>query len=337
MRALRNVGGVLLTLVLASIVSFVVLRALPGNAPRLIAGPLAPQETVDAIRSQLGLDRPLPVQYVKYIGDFVTLHWGFSYSNGADVTSVISARLPATLELAAWAFLFAVVGALIVATLASYRGGIFAGVAKIFSLIGLGTPQFWVALVLILILSSKFGILPGPSGRLSSFLTPPPKVTGLYSIDALLNGNFVVFSDAMAHLLLPAISLAIIPASFLTRLITANQLDVAKAPFVTVVRSKGVTRWQTHRRHVLHNALLPAISSAGMILATMITGSVLVEQVFAWPGIGQVLVQGIQRQDFAVVQAFVLLSAVLYVLTNSVADAVMSLVDPRMRTGRSAR
>lgn len=336
-RPIRTILGVLLTLILASMVSFVVLRAVPGNPARLIAGPLATEDAVAAIRRQLGLDQPLPVQYLKYVADFVTLHWGFSYSNGENVTTVMSSRLPATLELALWAFIFAVIGSLLVATLASYRGGILSGVAKIASLIGLGTPQFWVALVLILVFSSGLGILPGASGRLSSFLEAPPKVTGLYTIDALLSGQFVVFSDAMAHLLLPALSLAIIPASFLTRLITANQLDVARSPFVTVVRSKGVSRWQTHRRHVLHNALLPAISSAGMILAALITGSVLVEQVFTWPGIGQVLVQGIQRQDFAVVQAFVLLSAVLYVLTNSLADALMSLVDPRLRVGGGAR
>ncbi|MTD14150.1 ABC transporter permease subunit [Nakamurella sp. YIM 132087] len=332
-RPIRTVLGVLQTLILASVVSFVVLRAVPGDPARLIAGSLATEDTLTAIRSQLGLDQPLISQYFKYVGDFVTLNWGYSYSNGAQVTEVMANRLPATMELALWAFIFAVIGALVLATLSSYRKGIFAGVSKILSLIGLGTPQFWVALVLILVFSSGLGILPGASGRLTSFLQPPPKITGLYSIDALLSGQFVVFSDAMAHLLLPALCLAIIPASFLVRLITANQNDVAKAAFVTVVRSKGVTRWQTHRRHVLHNALLPAISSAGMILATMITGSVLVEQVFNWPGIGQVLVQGIQRQDFAVVQAFVLLSAVLYVVTNSIADGVMSLVDPRLRVG----
>lgn len=331
-RVARNLLGVLQTLVLASVVSFVVLRAVPGDAARLVAGPLATPDAVASIRAQLGLDQPLPVQYLTYVKDFVTLDWGFSYSNGADVTAVIATRAPATLELALWAFLFAAVGSLLVATLASYRRGAFALVAKLVALVGLGTPQFWVALVLILVFSSWLGVLPGSAGRLTSFLEPPPHVTGLYTLDALLAGQPIVFSDALAHLALPALSLAIIPGAFLTRLLTANQLDVSAASFVTVVRSKGVSRWQTHRRHVLHNALLPAISSAGMILATMITGSVLVEQVFSWPGIGQVLVQGIQRQDFAVVQAFVLLSAVLYVLTNSVADLAMTLVDPRLRT-----
>jgi len=332
-RIARHVLGVAQTLVLASIVSFVVLRTVPGDAARLIAGPLAADEAVASIRRQLGLDDPLPLQYVHYVRDFFTLQWGFSYSNGADVTAVMAARLPATLELALWAFVFAVVAALLIATVASYRRGTVGALATFGSLVGLGTPPFWVALILILVFSSGLGILPGSSGRLTGFLDAPPQVTGLYTIDALLAGQPVVFSDALAHLVLPAVSLAIIPCSFLVRLLTANQTDVAAAPFVTVVRSKGVSRWATHRRHVLHNALLPTISSSGMVLATMITGSVLVEQVFNWPGIGQVLVQGIQRQDFAVVQTFILLSAVLYVLTNLAADVVMSLVDPRLRVG----
>jgi len=340
--ALRRGGGALLgvlaTLLLASVVSFVVLRAVPGDPARLIVGPLATPDVLAGVRTQLGLDDPLWLQYLRYVRDFATGQWGYSYSNGADVTAVMAARLPATLELALWAFLFAVVGALVVATVASFRGGAVAAAAKVVSLIGLGTPQFWVALVLILVLGSGgLGVLPGPSGRLTSFLEPPPHVTGLYTVDGLLAGQPIVFSDALAHLALPAISLAIIPGAFLTRLLTANQLDVARAPFVTVVRSKGVSRWAAHRRHVLHNALLPSVSSAGLVLASLITGSVLVESVFNWPGIGQVLVQGIQRQDFAVVQAFVLLSAVLYVAANTVADLAVALIDPRLRVSGGSR
>ncbi|WP_432561389.1 ABC transporter permease [Kineococcus sp. SYSU DK003] len=331
-RIARQVLGVLQTLLLASIVSFVILRAVPGDAARLIAGPLAAPEAVASIRAQLGLDDPLPVQYLNYVSDFVRLDWGFSYSNGADVSAVIGARLPATIELSLYAFVFAIVGALFLATVASYRGGPIGMVSKVLSLVGLGTPQFWVALVLVLVFASGLGVLPGSEGRLTGFLQPPPHVTGLYTVDALLAGQVVVFSDALAHLVLPAVSLAIVPGAFLTRLLTANQADVSRASFVTVVRSKGISRWTTHRRHVLHNALLPTIGSSGMVLASMITGSVLVESVFNWPGIGQVLVQGIQRQDFAVVQTFILLSAVLYVLANLLADVVMAIADPRLRT-----
>jgi peptide/nickel transport system permease protein len=330
-RILLQLSGVVQTLILASLISFVILRLLPGDPARLIAGPLASEGALATINSQLGLDQPIWVQYITYLGNFVTGDWGFSFSNGADVSAVIVSRLPATLELALFAFVFALAGALIVATLASYRKGVFAGIAKGASLIGLGTPPFWLALILILIFSVGLKALPGPSGRISSFLSPPPQITGLYTLDSLLTGNVVAFSDALAHIILPAIALSILPWAFLTRLLTANQTDIVPAPFVTVVRSKGVSRWRTHRRHVVHNALLPAISSSGMILATLITSSVLIEQTFDWPGIGQVLVQGIQRQDFAVVQVFILLSAFIYVGANLVADLVLEFADPRLR------
>lgn len=332
---LRQVLGVLQTLLLSSIISFAVLRLLPGDPARLIVGPLAGQAALDAVREQLGLNDPVIVQYLDYVGGFLTGNWGYSYSNGADVTAVLAARLPATIELALYAFLFALVVAIVVATIASYRRGIVGALAKFFSLIGLGTPPFWLALVLLLVFSVNLKVLPGPSGRLTSFLQPPPTITGLYTVDALLTGNVVAFSDALAHLVLPAIALAVIPCAFLTRLLTANLEDAARGAFVTVVRSKGVSRWSTHTRHVLHNALLPTVSSSGVVLAALITGSVLVEEIFDWPGVGQVLVQGIQRQDFAVVQTFILLSAVIYVLVNLLVDVVVGFVDPRLRLQRA--
>jgi peptide/nickel transport system permease protein len=335
MRTLRRIGsqafGMLQVLILASMVSFLVLRAMPGDPARLIAGALASEEAVNAIRSQLGIDRPLWEQYSRYIADFCSGNWGYSFSNGAQVSDVLATRFPATLELALYAFVFALVASAVIATWGAYRRRKAMLVGKLASLVGLGTPPFWLALALILIFSNTLKIMPGPSGRLSSYWPAPPTVTGLYTIDTLLIGDFAGCSDALAHLILPAAALAFLPGAFLTRLMTANQLDVASSPFVTVVRSKGISRWVTHRRHIVHNALLPTISSAGMILAQLITGSVLIEQLFNWPGIGQVVVLGIQRQDFAVVQVFILISAVIYVLANLAADIVMEISDPRLR------
>ncbi|MBF0817169.1 ABC transporter permease [Microbacterium paludicola] len=329
-----QIGGALLTLVLASVLSFVILRMLPGDPARLIVGPLASDAAVEAMRVQLGVEQPIFQQYASYIGGFLTGQWGFSYSNGADVATVISMRLPATLELAIFAFVFAVAGALVVATLATYLRSWAAGLSKTLALVGLGTPPFWLALVLILVFAVNAGVLPGPEGRLSRWLAPPPFVTGLYTIDALLAGDLVVLSDALAHLVLPAIALGAVPWAFLVRLLTANQLDVMSASFVVVVRSKGKSRWSAHTRHVVHNALLPTITSGGVILATLITSSVLIEQTFDWPGIGRVLVEGIQRQDFGIVQVFILLSAFIYVGANLVTDFILELVDPRLRVQR---
>lgn len=334
-RILRDIGGLLLTLLLASGVSFIVLRVLPGDPAKLIVGPLAGESAVEAVRAQLGIDQPLLQQYLTYLGNFVTGNWGFSYSNGADVSTVIASRLPATLELAVYAFLFAVIGAILAATLATYFRGLFGGVVKGVSLIGLGSPPFWLGMILLIVFAMGLGWFPGPSGRLSSFLSPPPAVTGFYTIDGLLAGNMVVFSDALAHLVLPAVALGLLPWAFLTRLLSANINDNRGAPYITVVRAKGVSKWAAHWRHTLPNSLLPTISSTGVILASLITGSVLVEQIFVWPGIGQVLVQGIQRQDFAVVQTFILLSAAIYVIANVVVDIVLEIADPRLRVKSS--
>lgn len=330
-RILRDIGGMLVTLILASMVSFIVLRVLPGDPARTVVGPLASEEAVKAVRAKLNLDAPVPQQYITYVVDFLTGQWGYSYSSGADVSAVLAARLPATLELALFAFIFALLGALVVATLATYFRGWFARGTKLVSLIGLGSPPFWLALLLLIVFSMQLGVLPGPSGRLSSFLSPPTHVTGMFVFDGIASGDVVVASDALAHLILPALALGLLPWAFLTRLLTSNMLDNSEALYIRMVRSKGVSRWSAHRKHTLHNSLLPTLSSSGVVLASLITGSVLVEQMFVWPGIGQVLVQGIQRQDFAVVQAFILLSAVIYVFANFVVDRLLELADPRLR------
>lgn len=330
-RVLRDLSGLVLTLFLASVVSFLILRVIPGDPARTIVGPLAGDSAVEAVRGELGLDRPLIVQYGVYIKNFLTGQWGFSYSNGADVTDVLASRLPATMELATYAFIFAVIGAIVAATLATYFKGPVAGAVKSLALFGLGSPPFWLALSLLVVFAIGLGAFPGPSGRLSSFLTPPPSVTGLLTVDSLLAGDFVVLSDALAHLVLPVVSLGLLPWAFLTRLLTANIDDNADSLYITVVRAKGVSRWAAHVRHTLHNSLLPTIGSSGVIFASLITGSVLIEQMFTWPGIGEVLVQGIQRQDFAVVQTFILVSAVIYVVANVIADLVLEFADPRLR------
>ncbi|MEU6647432.1 ABC transporter permease [Saccharomonospora sp. NPDC046836] len=323
--------GALVTLVLASALSFAILRVVPGDPARLIAGPLATPEALAALRDELGLNDGIAAQYVSYIGGFLSGDWGYSFASGADVSSVLAQRLPATLELALVAFVIAVVGAVVCALLATYRRGWFGTASKSLSLLGLGFPPFWLGLVLLLVFSSWLGVSPGPSGRLSSYLTAPPQITGFYTVDSLLAGDVVAFSDAVAHLALPALALAMLPWAFLTRLLTANLAETATSPYVVVVRSKGVGRWSTHVRHVLHNAALPTITSSGLVFATLITGSVLIEQVFDWPGVGEVLVGGIQRQDFAIVQAFVLLSAVVFIGINFVVDIVNGFVDPRLR------
>lgn len=328
----NRLGGAVGALLGASILAFFVLRIVPGDPARLVVGPLATPQALKAQERAMGIGRPLPEQYWKFIEGFFTGNWGFAYSAGQSVRTEIGDRLPASLELGLFAFLFAIVLAVLLALLSTYRRRpIVDGLVRALSFLGLGTPPFWFGLIALLLLSQVWGILPGPDGRLSANVAAPPSLTGFYTIDALIAGQWGTFRDALAHLILPAITLGLAPFAFLVRLLRANLLDISRESFIVVVRSKGVGRWGAHARHALPNASLPTLTAGGLLLAQLLSGSVLVESVFNWPGVGQLVVSSIQRQDFAVVQTFVLLSAFAYVAINLVVDILYGVLDPRVR------
>lgn len=327
-----KLGGALATLFGASILAFIFVRVLPGDPVRLILGRLASPQAVIAQRHAMGLDQSLPVQYVHYISSFFRGDWGFAYTLGQPVTTVITSRVPASIELALYAFALAFIGAVVLALLVTYRRRRFAdAVVRGISFLGLGTPPFWLALLLLLLFSQNLHWLPGPEGRLSSNVTPPPTVTHLYSVDALIAGQFSTFWDAVRHLVLPAFTLAFASFAFLVRLLRANLLEVSREPFITVVRGKGLSRWDAFVHHALPNAFLPVLTAGGLVLAEMLAGSVLVETVYSWPGIGALVVQAIQRKDFAIVQAFIFLSALMYICVNFAVDLLYGVIDPRAR------
>ncbi len=328
----RRIASFGTTIVGASILSFLLLRVLPGDPVRLIAGPLASDAAIAGVRRQLGLDQTLVDQYLNYISAFIRGDWGFSFSSGLPVMEVFASRIPATVELALYAFLFIITAAVPLSLLATYRRDLVMDrVLRAISSFGLGTPPFWFAMVALIVFFEALGLLPGPSGRLGFATVPPPKVTGLYSIDALISGQIGVFWVAIQHLILPAIALGFVSFAFLTRLLRANLLSQSREPFIVVVRSKGVGRWKAHVRHTLPNAFLPTLTASGLILAELLTGSVLVEKIFNWPGIGAMVVDSILRQDFAVVQTFIFLSALLYISVNLAVDLLYHVIDPRTR------
>jgi peptide/nickel transport system permease protein len=321
----------------ASILAFVFLRVTPGNPARLILGPLASNAAVEAQRHAMGLDQPLWVQYQRFITSFLRGDWGFSYSAGRSVASEIGARLPATLELGLYAFLLAFVAAVASALLVTYkRRRLPDRVTRMFAFVTLGVPPFWAGLLLLLVFSEYLHLLPGPEGRLSLTTQPPPTVTGFYTVDAVLHGQFTTFVDAVRHLVLPAVTFALVPYGYLFRLLRANLLEVSREQFLLVARSKGVSQWTSFRRHALPNAFLPALTASGLMLGQLIIGSVLVETVFNWPGVGAYVVTAIARQDYAVVQAFVMLSACAFVLVNAAVDVLYGIIDPRVRIPVSA-
>ncbi len=330
--AASKLSGALMAIFGASVFAFIFMRVFPGNPARLIVGPLASNEAIIQQEKAMGLDQPLWVQYWRYIKGIFTGDWGFAYSAGETVKHEIVARLPASAELGLYAFLFAFVLAVILALAATYRHRPWVdGTIRGVSFLGLGTPPFWFGLIVLLLFSQVWGIFPGPDGRLGPNTTPPPTYTHFYTIDAVAAGQWGTAWDALRHLMLPAITLGLAPFAFLVRLLRANLLDVSRENFIVVVRSKGLGRWPAFSHHALPNAFLPTLTAGGLLLAQLISGSVLVEKVFNWPGIGALIVDSILRQDFAVVQTFVLLSAVAYVAVNFAVDVLYGVIDPRVR------
>jgi len=330
---LNRIVGALIAVFGASLVAFVFLRLFPGDPARLVVGPLATPAQLAVVRHDMGLDKSLPVQYWDFISGFFTGDWGYSFGNGQNVTTLMGDRIPASVELGLYAFLGAFLFAVLFALLTTYRRRpVLDGSMRTVTFIGLGTPPFWLGLLLLLLFFVHLGWLPGPEGRLSPSTTPPPSYTGLYTVDSLIAGQWGTAWDATRHLILPAFALGFAAFAYLLRLLRANLLDVSREPFLVVARSKGLSRWSAFHRHALPNAFLPTLTAAGLIFAQLIAGSVLVEKVFNWPGVGQLTVDSILRKDFAVVETFILLSAFVYVFVNMIVDVLYGVVDPRVRT-----
>jgi ABC-type dipeptide/oligopeptide/nickel transport system permease component len=327
-----RVLGSIAAIIGASLLAFLIMRVLPGDPARLILGPLATPKALAEVNHQLGLDEPLIAQYWHYITDFFKGDWGYSYTLNASVKSLFSERFPATIELAFFSFLMTMLAAIGLALLSTYRyRPVTDGFVRGASYIGFGTPPFFLAILLLIIFFKTLHVLPGPEGRLPVGAEAPPAVTHLYPIDALLAGQLETFWQSIQHLILPSIALGIASFSFMVRLLRANLLEVSREPFLVLARGKGLPRWTAFRRHALPNAFLPTLTSAGLFLGEFLAGSVLVERVFDWPGIGSLVFEAIVKQDFAIVQAFILLSAVIFVLVNLLVDLLSAVIDPRIR------
>ncbi len=328
MRVLGSIGAVFG----ATILAFLLLRALPGNPARLIVGPLATPQAVASVSHQIGIDKPIFTQYWLFISHFFQGDWGYSYADGKSVSGLIGERLPATIELAIFSFFITMLAAVLGALFVTYRRRPIADrILRAVSYLGFGTPPFFVALLLLILFFRSFHILPGPEGRLGLQSTPPPTVTHMYTLDALIAGQFGTFWSSLEHLILPSVALGLSSFSFIVRLLRANLLEISREPFITVARGKGLRRWTAFRRHALPNAFLPTLTAGGLVLGEFLAGSVLIERVFNWPGVGDLVFDAITKQDYAIVQTFILLSAVMFVLVNLVVDLLYAVIDPRVR------
>lgn len=318
----------------AALFTFATLRVAPGDPARLVLGPFATDEAIGALRSEMRLDQSLPAQFLHYLQDFVSGSWGRSYAMGDTVANLLADRLPATIELGLAAFVFALLAAVVCAVVTVYRSpSRVARPIHAMSMFSLGVPQFWFGLMLLIVFADRMPLFPGPEGRLGHDFVAPVTVTGLYVVDALIAGDLDVAADALWHLILPAVTLGMLPFGFLTRLLSANLMDARNEPFVLVMLSRGLSRRLVFLRYILPNALVPTLTASGLILGQLLAGSVLVERVFNWPGAGALVTQGVLQQDYSVVQTYILLSAILYLAANLIIEIVAAFIDPRLRQG----
>lgn len=326
---LKRLGFMLVVLVFVSIITFLITRMAPGDPARLLAGPQASAETVARIREEMQLDRPLMMQYASYLQRAVQLDFGVSNATGRPVLAEIAARAPATLELMLLSMTLALgIGTPLGVYAAMKRGRWPDYTARLASIIGAAAPAFWVGLLLILLFYRELDWFPA-SGRFTG--QPPPQVTGFLTIDALLAGDLLSFRIAVAHLVLPALSLALLELGVYARLVKNQMLGVLKQDYIRVARSGGLREGTVLREHALRNGLAPLATIVAASLATMLYGSVSVETVFGWPGAGRYVVESIFRLDFPVIMGFTLITAAAYVIANTLADLVYASLDPRVR------
>jgi len=327
--ALHRLVFMCVVLVSVSVITFLIIRIAPGDPARLMAGPQASAEAVEKIRSDLGLDQPLIDQYLGYAGRALRLDFGQSTASGQPVMSEIAARAPATFELMLLALLIALgIGIPLGVLAAIRRGGPEEMLTRGASIIGSAAPAFWLGLLLILLFYRHLDWFPA-SGRFTG--EPPPPVTGFLTIDALLAGDILAFRIALAHLALPALSMALLELGIYARLVRNQMLGVLSQDYIRVARAGGLGEAAVLREHALRNGLAPLVTIVAASLATMLYGSVSVETVFGWPGAGRYMVDSIFRLDTPVIMGFALITASAYVLTNTLADIVYALLDPRVR------
>jgi peptide/nickel transport system permease protein len=323
--ALPSVAGVI-------IVTFLLTRALPGDPAAYFAGPAATNQAIEEIRHQLGFDRSLPAQFLDYLGQLAQGDLGNSLSTGQPVLSELVTRLPASAELTLLGLFLSVAIAVPLGIAAAMRPGSPVDHAcRIVTTAGVSLPTFFTGLLLVYVFYYLAGMAPAPLGRLDVYSSAPPQWSGFYLIDSLLAGDLATFGTALGQLVLPAATLAIFSLAPLARITRASMLAAFGSEFVRTARASGLARRRIVYVYAFRNAVLPVITTLGMVFSFLLGANVLVEKVFAWPGVGSYAVEALIASDYAPVQGFVLTMALLYVALNLVIDLVYGLVDPRVR------
>jgi ABC-type dipeptide/oligopeptide/nickel transport system permease component len=327
--ARRSVSTIIVVFIVTVLI-FSMMQMIPGDPALILLGEFATPESVLALREELGLDLPLIIQYWRFISRAVRGDFGRSIRTRQPIIDEIKVVFPATVELAFVALLFTVILGIGAGVLSAVkRGTLLDGIVRIVSLAGIGMPVFWLGLMLVLVFSFRLGLMPA-SSRLSVF-TSIPRITGFYLLDSLLVRDFKAFCDAFKHVLLPAITLSITSTATIERMTSSSVLDALKQDYVVTARAKGLPEHVVLGKHVLRNSLIPVVTVLGLQIGSMLGGAALTETIFAWPGMGRMMVTAIQGRDMPVVQSCVLIIAVLFSFINLGVDILYGILNPRIR------
>ncbi|KWE58013.1 peptide ABC transporter permease [Burkholderia ubonensis] len=331
---LRRVGMVIPTFIGITILAFALIHLIPGDPIEVMMGERGVDPVMHAeAMKRLGLDQPLPVQYVHYIGRALSGDLGTSIITNTSVAGEFFARFPATVELSLCALVFALVVGLPAGVVAALRRGSIVdhGVMGT-ALTGYSMPIFWWGLILIMVFSGTLHWTP-VAGRIADEFEIP-HVTGFFLIDTLLSGQEGAFVSAVSHLILPAIVLGTIPLAVIARMTRSSMLEVLREDYIRTARAKGLSPVRVVVVHALRNALIPVVTVIGLQIGTLLAGAVLTETLFSWPGVGKWLIDAIGRRDYPVVQGGILLIATLVIVVNLAVDLLYGVLNPRIRHTR---
>ena len=317
-----------------AVLTFLLSRVVPGDPAQMMAGMRASKQQVENIRERLGLDRPLTEQFLIYGSDLLRGDLGMSIMNRRPVIDNLKQFFPATVELTLVAFLIAsLIGIPLGVIAALNKDSWIDHLSRLGALAGIAFPSFWLGIVLILIFFFFLDWLPG--GRrveVSAMLNRrAPPITNLLLVDAILTGDGVLFGDALRHLVLPAITLAVGPLARFMRFTRTVMLEEIRKPYVLTAHSKGLKAQVVIRRHMLRNALIPTVTVMGLAVGYMLSGSVLVETIFNWPGLGQYAFDAVFNMDYPSIVGVTLLTTICFLLTNLIIDLIYAALDPRIR------
>ncbi len=334
---LRRLGFGLFVILGVLLVTFIVSRVVPGDPARLYLGPRASPQAIQQARQDLGLNDPLPKQFVNYVLRTLRGDLGYSFRTKRPILQDLRTRLPATMELVITATLLALLVGIPVGVLgAAKRGRAFDQVSRITTIAGVSIPSFWWALLLQLAFFLWLHWLP-LGGRVSQEVQlnhPIQFITGFYLIDSAVTGNWFAFRDVLLHMILPVAVLATYPLSLTVRMTRASMVDTLSETYVTAARAAGLTERQILFRLALKNGIAPTLTVMGLVFAYSITGAVLVEIVFTWPGMGSYMTDAILNKDIYVLFAVTMVVTVIYIVINLLVDILQAALDPRIRVGK---